>query len=122
MLETPQEIEVWYVLPAIRKGIAQIMANKGLKQVEIAEMLGITKSAVNHYLKQKRAKEINFPDDVKKEIEKSVDIILKNRQMLGAELQRLCEVIRKCKCLCRIHHKFTKEPIPERCEICVQET
>ena len=66
MFETPQEIEVWYVLPAIRKEMAKVMADKGLKQVEIAEILGLTKSAVNHYLKQKRAKDVNFPEQILK--------------------------------------------------------
>ena len=119
-METPQEIEVWYILPAIRKEIAQAMANKGLKQVEIADFLGITKSAVNHYLKQKRARELIFPPEIKQEIEKSVDTVLKNKQLLGAELQRLCEIIRKCKYLCKVHHKFTKEEISEKCRICIQ--
>ncbi len=120
MLETPQEIEVWYILPAIRKEIAQIMLNKGLKQVKIAEMLGITKSAVNHYLKQKRAKEVSFPKEIKEEIENSVETIIKNKSMLSAELQRICSLVRKSKELCRIHHRFTKNPIPEKCKICIE--
>ena len=54
-LKHPQEIEVWYVLPAIRKELVVTLKEKNLTQKKIAEFLNITEAAVSQYIKQKRA-------------------------------------------------------------------
>ena len=52
----PQEIEVFYIIPAIRRHIAMYMKLRGLKQNKIAELLHIDKAAVSQYIKKKRGK------------------------------------------------------------------
>ena len=55
----PQEIEVWYLIPALRKELARIfIKDYGLAQKKAAELLGISGAAVSQYVKEKRAKEI----------------------------------------------------------------
>ena len=63
----PQEIEVWYVLPLIRRKIALKMVEKGLQQKEVAKIMGITPAAVCQYKTEKRAKEDFFDGDMNKE-------------------------------------------------------
>ncbi len=104
----PQEIEVWYILPAIRAELAKIMFKKGLKQKEIAKILGIANSAVCQYLKQRRANEIQFDEEIKKEIEKSCDNIIKNESCAIKEIQHICSFIKKSGFLCYIHKKYNE--------------
>ena len=88
----PQEIEVWYILPAIRKELAKTMLAKGMKQKEIASALNIAKSAVSQYIKEKRAKGIEFDSEMKAEISKSADTIINDIRQLMPEMKRLCEL------------------------------
>ena len=64
----PQEVELWYLIPALRREIAKILVKDyDLSQVEIAKILKITESAVSQYLKEKRGNELKFTE---KEIRK----------------------------------------------------
>ena len=38
-MKLPQEIDVWYIIPAIRREFAKGLLKKGLKQREIAKKL-----------------------------------------------------------------------------------
>lgn len=112
----PQELEVWYIIPAIRREFAKIMLTKGLSQKRIAETLGITEAAVSHYMKSKRASGIEFKSDVSREIENSVDKII-NGGCLVKETQKICELCKADLTLCELHHKFG---VPnENCRVCL---
>ncbi|MBW3000232.1 helix-turn-helix domain-containing protein [Candidatus Woesearchaeota archaeon] len=118
MDKTPQEMEVWYVLPAIRRELAKNMLKLGLKQKEIAKALKIAESAVSQYLKSKRAKEIDFPEEIAAEIKHSAEAIVRDNSLLMAEIQRLCILIRKSNLLCELHKKHAV--VPEECDICLK--
>ena len=47
----PQEIEVWYILPAIRKELVVVLKESGLTQRKIAGMLKVTEAAISQYSK-----------------------------------------------------------------------
>ena len=70
MQETmPQEIEVRYILPAIRRELARIFIQEhNLSQKEAANVLGLTEAAISQYLHYKRAKEVVFSDIIVNEI------------------------------------------------------
>ncbi len=106
-MELPQELEVWYVIPTIRKELALAMKNKGLKQVEIAHRLGVTKSAITQYLNDKRGSELKFNNNIKEEIGKSA---LKINSQLDAlrEIQYLIGFTRQEKVICQIHRNLEK--------------
>ncbi len=93
----PQEVEVWYVLPAIRRELAKVMKTKVVQradvdgevkehkitQKEIAKMLGVTEPAITQYrLKKKdkrsRGDQITMPDPILREIDKSADTMIKD--------------------------------------------
>jgi len=111
----PQELEVWYVLPALRKELAAAMKEKGLNQKEISKKLGISEPAVSQYFKKKRANEISFDKRIKERIKESAEKIIKGKKMLF-EIDRLCRLIKKENILCDIHKKFCK--IQKGCAIC----
>ncbi len=111
----PQELEVWYIIPAIRKALTEKMLKKGLKQVEIAKKLDIAESAVSHYLKSKRACKVKFSKEIDKAIDESVNNIL-NGKNATREIQNICEKIRKTKLICDISKKLGKAP--KNCEVC----
>ena len=54
----PQEIEVLYILPAIRRELTIEMKKIGLEQKKIAEYLCVTEAAVSQYLNSKRASQL----------------------------------------------------------------
>jgi uncharacterized protein len=56
MYSLPQEIEVWYVIPAVRRELARILTSKhGLSYEKTGNVLGISKAAISQYQKNKRA-------------------------------------------------------------------
>lgn len=112
----PQEIEVWYVLPAIRRELARVMIEKGVMQKKIAKILGVTEASISHYTKDKRGKRVKLSKRVKEEIKRSADIILKDQYRLVDEVQRICDIIRKSKELCKLHQQFEK--MHKGCDIC----
>lgn len=116
-LRMPQEIEVWYLLPAIRREFARIMIKKGIKQREISKKLGITEAAVSQYISSKRAKSVRFSKTINREIEKSVERVIKGKNVM-VEMQRVCKMCRRDKTLCRIHKAHGK--VPKGCEVCFE--
>lgn len=118
-MQQPQEIEVWYVLPAIRKQLAlTLITNFGLKQKKVASLLGIRESTVSQYIKEKRAREITFSEKVNNEIKKSASVIFKDSSKLVSEVQKICKVIKSERILCQIHKMHSKTPV--NCEVCLK--
>jgi len=114
----PQELEVWYVIPALRKAFAEIMLKKGLSQKDIADKLKLGKSAVSQYLKSQRGTELKFDKKMLKNIEQSVDKILANKSTVKEELMYLCDFIRKEGLLCCFHKSMDKKI--KQCEVCLR--
>lgn len=114
----PQEIEVWYVLPAIRKELAKEMLSKGLKQKDIAKKLGVTEPAVSQYLKSKRAKKVKFNKEVNKQIKSSAILLIKNKSCAIKEMQKCCNEIKKQGILCKLHKG--KGDITGKCRACLE--
>ena len=124
MRETmPQEIEVRYILPAIRRELARIFIQEHkLNQKEAAEVLGLTESAISQYQHSKRAKEVIFSNSVVNEIKVSADRILAdrtNKQRLIAEIYRVSNLTMVRQILCDIHRAQSKDL--ENCNVCFDE-
>lgn len=115
MHQLSQEIEVWHVLPAIRREFAKEMKKKGVKQAEIAKKLHITRAAVSQYISNKRASDITFSADVKKKIKDSVKNLMKGSCPIK-EIQVICSYFKNKGYLCKLHHKLDKSLI--KCGVC----
>lgn len=101
----PQEIEVWFILPAIRKELAAKLVESGMSQKEVAKLMHLTEAAVSQYKSEKRANENFINSDIKKEISKSVKKIISNPKNLHKEMVRLNNAIKSSGILCKLHKK-----------------
>lgn len=122
-MELPQEIELWYVIPAIRKALVSELKKHKLKQKEIARLLGITEAAVSQYMRDKRASccyDAFEEHPLKQEIERSAKSLLgqeaPNPHIAVREINRLCRIIRESRVICDIHRRQRKGI--EKCSIC----
>lgn len=117
-MELPQELEVWYVIPAIRKELASAMKNNGLKQVEIAKRLGVTKSAITQYLNESRGNEVKLNEKIKREVVHSAQKISNTMDTIR-EIQYLLNVTRQEKVICQIHKNLEKDF--DGCNVCFEQ-
>lgn len=93
-VQLPCEKAVVQLLPTFRSLIARELTNThGLKQVEVAEKLGITQPAVNQYLHMKRGKNANKYTDTINRIEYKAKIIAKEIMEKKISPQELMGVI-----------------------------
>ena len=98
---TPQEIESWYIIPAIRRDFVKLLVKKGLSQKEAARKLGLTDAAVSQYMSDKRGTDVKFSRKIMSEIARSVDALLDGSNAMK-ELQRICNLARKERVVCRL--------------------
>lgn len=112
MYQLPQEIEVWYIIPAIRKELAkQLTKTHGLSYEKTGNILGITKAAVSQYISNKRANKVCISKEIKKEIKDSAKILSKEPKQAVSEMQRLLKIMKDKKCSCNVCKKFNKNII-----------
>lgn len=116
----PQEIEVWYLIPALRRELAKIfIRDYNLTQKESAKIIGITESAISQYLKAKRGNEIKFSKKEISEIRKSADRMIKDNDNIMKELYDLCVKFRESKVICNLHRSKDKS-ISKDCTACFE--
>jgi len=111
----PQEIEVFYVLPAIRRELAMFMKAEGKSQKEIAKLLSVTEPAVSQYISSKRAAELKFNDALKAEVKLSAQRITSETSLMR-EVQRLLNITRQQRLVCRMHEALGT--VPKKCSVC----
>lgn len=111
----PQEIEVWYILPAIRKELVHALKERKISQKEIAKLLNVTEPAISQYMKTKRAKNIELNQEVKTFIQKSALRITDGKSAFQ-QIQRISNFIKHSKALCEIHMQL--ENNLSSCDIC----
>ncbi len=111
----PQEIEVWYIIPLIRKNLTIELKKLGMRNTEIAEKLGITKAAVSQYLSGKRASYIRIDEPIRSEIQKSAKAIVQGASMV-AEVNNLIKLCWESGFICKIHKTICK--LPSDCQWC----
>jgi len=102
----PQEIEVHYIIPGIRSYLSRSMKEMGMKQSRIAELLEVDKATISQYLSKKRGSKVRFDLDISSEIYKSARLI-KDRDSMMREIQRLVLFSRRNKTLCRVHREIS---------------
>lgn len=127
----PQEIEVWYVIPAIRRELTRIMIDKGIAQKDIAKMLGVTEPAVTQYKlkksKRSRGDQVEIDEEMKAEIENSAEKIIaawKDKEEgevvyeeMTREINRIIALLRDRGDLCEIHREYCAH-VKENCAAC----
>jgi predicted transcriptional regulator len=114
----PQELEVWYLLPALRKEFAKIFVGEyNLKQKEVAHLIGLTEAAVSQYLQSKRGTELKFTTDEKNLISKYAKKIIADRENFNLHLFDVCRELCQLGTICSIHKRMDKAHA-KNCNIC----
>ncbi|MFA4887946.1 MAG: hypothetical protein WC595_07080 [Candidatus Nanoarchaeia archaeon] len=106
----PQEIEVWYIIPSIRKELAkQLTQDYEMSYEKAGNILGVSKAAVSQYISNKRANKVKLSPEVKKEISHSAKLLSENPKLALMELQRILKVMKDKKCSCDVCKKYNKD-------------
>ncbi len=108
----PQEIETFYLIPTIRRYFALFMKEKGIKQKDIANLMGINSATISQYTSSKRGHKINFAENIQFQIKQAANRI-KDTSSYFRETQMVLEMLRKEKILCHVHKAFSA--VPENC-------
>ena len=114
-LTQPQEVEVFYILPAIRSGMAFAMKKNGLRQKEIAELLCVQESTISQYLSSKRAADVKFNKVTDEEMASAVTRIKTNDDLIR-ETQHIVIIAREERIICNVHKSVAD--IPAGCDVC----
>ncbi len=112
----PQEIELFYVIPALRCIMTKELVAFGLRQKEIAKKLGITEAAVSQYVKGKRAAGTCFDAVTMLAIKKSAGKIAHDKSGFLKEIMHLSGIVKKTGAMCGMHRKHGNPS--KDCAIC----
>lgn len=113
----PQEVEVFYLLPAIRRDIAISLKESGMDQKQIAKVLGVSEPSVSHYFNLKRATDVEFNEEIKNEIKKASKSI-KTSEDVVKETQKILKLISSEKEICKVCHEVNKDAVAKTCNVC----
>ncbi|MBU0760222.1 MAG: hypothetical protein ABII03_00175 [Nanoarchaeota archaeon] len=96
MYYLPQEIEVWYVIPAVRSRIAKCLIKDFKFSYErIGKILGVSRAAISQYVKGKRAAKIKLPTELGPQIMSACSTLAKDETKAGGEINKILEHMRK---------------------------
>lgn len=110
MYMLPQEVEVWYIIPAVRKELAKLLTREfGFSYERAGKALGISKAAVSQYLSDKRANKVCLNGKTKAEIAKSALKISESEKVAVGEIQRVLRFMKENRCSCNVCRKYNKE-------------
>ena len=114
----PQELEVWYIIPAIRRELCREMVKTGSSQKEIAAQLGVTESAVSQYVHDKRANKVKFSPAFKAFSKETARKIVRGEISAFAAVQQLSRSLYPTREVCGLHTKFDKT-VKKDCTVCM---
>ncbi len=109
----PQEIETFYIIPTIRRHLAVALLEQGIKQKDVAQLLGINSATISQYRSTKRGHKIEFPEETISEIKQAATKITDTVSYF-TQVQSLLRSIRRTKVLCQIHHQLGD--LPSNCQ------
>ncbi len=121
----PEELAVKSALPALRASIAkELSVRYDLTQNKIADLLGVTQTAVSYYLGDKRgsgAQDSVKAEDIKRAISEIASMLAQkeiNRRKVAAKFTEALLYMRKHRLLCNIHKQYEPNINLETCDIC----
>ncbi|MFH1290035.1 MAG: hypothetical protein ABIH92_01365 [Nanoarchaeota archaeon] len=95
MYYLPQEIEVWYVIPAIRSWIARCLIEDFSASYEkVGNILGVSRAAISQYMKGKRAAKIKLPNELGPKIMSTCKVLHKDNTKAVEEIDKILAHIR----------------------------
>ena len=123
----PSEIESKLLIPAIRAILSkELVIEKGLKEEEVARMLGITQAAVSNYLRGTRGdneliSKLMSLNEIMSMIKEISNYLSTNRAYTAKTLSKfigLCNYMRYSLIICDAHHSLERNIDEKVCEQC----
>ncbi len=123
----PSEIESKLLIPAVRAILSkELTFEKGLKEEEVARMLGITQAAVSNYLRGTRGdneliSKLMSLSEIMSMIKEISDDLSTNRAYTAKTLSKfiaLCNYMRYSLIICDAHHSLERNIDEKVCEQC----
>jgi uncharacterized protein len=120
----PCEVAVKSVIPAIRSAIArELTQSYGLKQEEVAQLLGVTQTAVSKYTRHCRGAvlEVNEVDGAQPVLKETVWSLANgqmNKYELAEKLCLVCKIIRKRGLMCKLCELSDPTIDSSKCLVC----
>lgn len=109
-----QEIEVWYIIPAIRKYFVKELKKSHIRQRAIARRLGLTDACVSQYGTNKRSK-FTMDEVLSRIIKKPVEELTADQNKTNTSIQNILDDLRKFGKICDV---CTEHGVKEGCKIC----
>ena len=122
----PCEVAVKSVVPAVKAMIAQqLVEQHGLKQDQVADILGISQSAVSKYSKKVRGYviEVDKVEPIQPLISNMIIMLMKGEYQRAEFLQLFCQtcaIIRQTGMVCRFCRKSESKMEIRECSFCIQ--
>ncbi len=120
----PCEVAVKSVIPAIRSAIArELTESYGLKQTEVAELLGVTQTAVSKYTSHCRGAifEVTDVEGVQPILKETVSLLANgdiDKYKLAEKLCAVCGIIRQSGLMCILCRVSDPDIDNNRCIVC----
>jgi predicted transcriptional regulator len=114
-MDTPQEVEVWFIMPALRKHFVNGFKKNNVKQKDIANRMNLTQAAVSQYTKNKRGNNVSFDEKIVRKINDSCKYIITQNDF-RMRFQKILKEIKKSKTMCNVCHDHIDTDI--KCNIC----
>ena len=121
----PCEIAVKSVIPAVKALLAkELVEKRGLKQDEVAEILGMSQSAVSKYTRKVRGYviKVNGIDEIEPLIDKMISVLISETPQRDEFLRFFCQTcmaIRKKGLMCQFCQKADPKIKVEECSFCI---
>jgi predicted transcriptional regulator len=124
-MQSPYEIAVKSVIPALRGMIARELIKQDMTQAEIAMWLGVTQPAVSKYIGDKRGRAIDFdnlPDicNFVREISEGIMGQRLNSVQVMEMIKGVTDYVMSHGYMCQLHYEIEPMTKALNCKICLQ--
>jgi predicted transcriptional regulator len=121
----PEELAVKSALPALRANIAkELLIKYDMRQKKVAELLGVTQTAISYYLRNKRgslAQDSIQAVEVRSVVSEIAGLLVQrnvNRREVAAKFSQALLFIRSNRLLCNIHKQYEPHLDLNTCDVC----
>lgn len=120
---TPHELAVRYVIPYLRALVALELNSRGLSQVRIAKIFGISQAMINNYLSKDRDYYLKQLEEVglyREDVEKYVYSLVASHRSPAELIYTFTSIINEILAtqkLCKLHRRLNPM-LPQDCSIC----
>lgn len=119
-MRSPFYIADRYLIPSLYRLLSLKLREKGMLEIEIARLLGVSPAAVSRYLKLKRGNfRVERIEEATRMINELAEAILMGRELsVNEEIHIIASKLMAMKLLCDLHKSVHPSLDPVTCRIC----